>query len=316
MVKRIMTFLGSILILLVAIYVVLLILFQQPDKTVAELAPLWAPAPSEFIELDGMQIHLRDEGPKDDPFPIVLLHGTSASLHTWEGWTQALKSQRRVIRFDLPGFGLTGPNPENDYSIERYSKTVIDVMDSLGVDRFVLAGNSLGGYISWATAVFYPQRVEKLVLVDASGYPYQSTSVPLAFTITQQPLLKLLIGDMLPRSLVVKSVKNVYGDPSKVTPELVDRYYQLTTRTGNRQALEARFEQTQPSELSKRIPEIKQPTLIMWGQEDRLIPVELGRRFQEEIENSELVIFATLGHVPHEEDPESTVKSVIDFLQQ
>ncbi|MDO6694301.1 alpha/beta hydrolase [Aliiglaciecola sp. 3_MG-2023] len=315
MIKRLATLLGSLFLLLVAIYVVLFILFQQPDKTVAELAPTWAPAPSQFIDIGGMQIHLRDEGPKNDPLPIVLLHGTSSSLHTWEGWTQALASQRRVIRFDLPGFGLTGPHAQNDYSIEQYSQTVIDIMDSLGIERFVLAGNSLGGYISWATAVFYPQRVEKLILVDASGYPYQSASVPLAFTISQQPLLKLLVGDMLPRSLVVKSVKNVYGDPSKVTPELVERYYQLTTREGNRQALAARFAQTQPSELINRISEIKQPTLIMWGQEDRLIPVDLGRRFQEEIENSELVIFATLGHVPHEEDPESTVKSVIDFLQ-
>ncbi|GAB2688464.1 alpha/beta fold hydrolase [Aliiglaciecola aliphaticivorans] len=315
MIKRLATLLGSLFLLLVAIYVVLFILFQQPDKTVAELAPTWAPAPSQFIDIGGMQIHLRDEGPKNDPLPIVLLHGTSSSLHTWEGWTQALASQRRVIRFDLPGFGLTGPHPQNDYSIEQYSQTVIDIMNSLGIERFVLAGNSLGGYISWATAVFYPQRVEKLILVDASGYPYQSASVPLAFTISQQPLLKLLVGDMLPRSLVVKSVKNVYGDPSKVTPELVERYYQLTTREGNRQALAARFAQTQPSELINRISEIKQPTLIMWGQEDRLIPVDLGRRFQEEIENSELVIFATLGHVPHEEDPESTVKSVIDFLQ-
>ncbi|MFA3790886.1 alpha/beta fold hydrolase [Aliiglaciecola sp. SL4] len=315
MIKRLATLLGSLLLLLVAIYAVLFILFQQPDRSVAELAPKWAPAPSQFIDVDGMQIHLRDEGPKNDPLPIVLLHGTSASLHTWEGWTQTLKSQRRVIRFDLPGFGLTGPNPQNDYSIEQYSRTVIDVMDNLGVERFVLAGNSLGGYISWATAVIYPQRVEKLILVDASGYPYQSTSVPLAFTISQKPLLKFLIGDMLPRSLVVKSVKNVYGDPRKVTPELVDRYYQLTTREGNRQALEARFAQTQSNDLINRIPEIKQPTLIIWGQEDRLIPVNLGRRFQEEIENSELVIFATLGHVPHEEDPDSTVNSVIDFLQ-
>lgn len=296
-------------------YIVLLVMFQQPDKTVAELAPRWAPPPSQFVEIDGMRIHLRDEGPRQ-AVPIVLLHGTSASLHTWEGWVQTLKSKHRVISFDLPAFGLTGPNPQNDYSIESYSRTVIAVMDKLGVDQFVLAGNSLGGYIAWATAVFHPERVTKLVLVDASGYPYEPTSVPLAFQISRQPLLKLLIGDMLPRSLVVKSVKNVYGDTSKVTPELVDRYYQLTTRAGNRQALAERFEQTQPGPLMHRIVEIKQPTLIIWGQEDRLIPVSFGRRFQQDIENSELVIFATLGHVPHEEDPQSTVKSVMEFLDR
>ena len=133
-----------------------------PDKPVDELKARWARAPSQFVPVQGLQVHLRDEGPRDDPEPIVLLHGTSASLHTWEGWARDLSRTRRVIRFDLPGFALTGPHPKDDYSIDAYVRFVAGVMDALGVQRFVLGGNSLGGQIAWATAHAHPQRVTRL----------------------------------------------------------------------------------------------------------------------------------------------------------
>lgn len=142
-----------------------------PDVPVDDLKMRWAAPPSRFVEVNGQQIHVRDEGPHDDPAPIILLHGTSDSLHTWQGWAEGLREHRRVIRFDLPGFGLTGPNRQNDYSMERYVMVVRAVADKLGVDRFVLAGNSLGGQIAWITAAQLPERVDRLILVDASGYP-------------------------------------------------------------------------------------------------------------------------------------------------
>ncbi|MDO8372853.1 MAG: alpha/beta fold hydrolase, partial [Polaromonas sp.] len=202
------------------------------DQPVEALKPRWAQPPSQFIAIDGMQVHLRDEGPRGDPLPIVLIHGTSASLHTWEGWAAALRGQRRVIRFDLPGFALTGPNRQDDYSVEAYVRFVTAVVDQLGVQRFVLAGNSLGGQVAWATAAAMPQRVAQLVLVDASGYPPESASVPpslpLGFRIARTPGLRVLTQYTLPRSVVEKSVRNVYGDPAKVTPELVDLYVDMT----------------------------------------------------------------------------------------
>lgn len=286
-----------------------------PDRSVAELSARWAKAPSQFIDIDGLQVHLRDEGPRDDPSPIVLLHGTSASLHTWDGWTQALvEQQHRVIRFDLPAFGLTGPAPDNDYTIERYAQTVIKVLDSLNVQHATLAGNSLGGYIAWATAVIYPSRVKNLVLVDPSGYPFESESLPLAFKIASTPILNKIMTGFLPRSLVESSVKNVYGDPSLVSDELIDRYFDLTTRKGNRQALAERFKQTQPGQMAQRISEIRVPTLIMWGQKDRLIPPQLAKQFAKDIAGSEVIIFEQLGHVPQEENPQQTIAAVIDFL--
>ena len=306
---------AGVLLLVVGAIGAAFIAWRVPDRPVSALQARWAPPPSQFIAVRGMQVHLRDEGPRDDPVPIVLLHGTGASLHTWDGWTKELVRERRVIRFDLPGFGLTGPSPDGVYTIESYVDTVLAVADTLGVQRFVLAGNSLGGYVAWATAVLHPQRVDRLILIDAAGYPYQSQSVPLGFRIARTPVLNVLMRDVLPRSVVERSLRDVYGDPSRVTPELVDRYFDLATRAGNRAALVARLDQTKPGSLAERVPEIQVPTLILWGGKDRLIPPELGERFAREIHGSRLVVFDALGHVPHEEDPERTVAAVLPFIR-
>lgn len=306
---------GALVVALLIAMLVSWAVFRVPDQSVEALAPRWATPPSTFLDAAGLQVHLRDEGPRDDPTPILLLHGTGASLHTWDGWARRLTRDRRVVRFDLPGFGLTGPTPDGVYTIERYVETVIAVADELGIERFVLAGNSLGGYAAWATAVLHPDRVERLILVDAAGYPFQSQSVPLAFRIARMPVLGRMLGQVLPRSVVERSVRDVYGDPSKVTPALVDRYFDLATRAGNRAALVARFEQTQPGQLAGRVPELRLPTLILWGRKDRLIPLENGERFTREIPGSRLIVFDDLGHVPQEEDPDGTVAPVLQFLE-
>lgn len=284
-----------------------------PDQSVEQLSIRWAQAPSRFVAVNGMQVHVRDEGPRSDPTPIVLLHGTSASLHTWDDWAHSLTGQRRVIRFDLPGFGLTGPDPQNDYSMAAYVRFVGAVMDTLGVKTFVLAGNSLGGQIAWETAAAMPQRVSKLVLIDAAGYSFKSKSVPLGFWLARTPGLREVMRQVLPRGVVQSSLRNVYGDPSRVTPELVDRYYDMALRAGNRQALGKRFEQVLSSDEAT-IKTLKVPTLILWGAKDRLIPPQNAQRFEADIAGSRLVVFADLGHVPHEEDAQRTVDAFKVFL--
>jgi len=287
-----------------------------PDRPAEDLAARWATPPSQFLELDGMKVHFRDEGPRDDPQPIVLLHGTSASLHTWDGWTAVLRDKHRVIRVDLPGFGLTGPALDGNYQMPVYSHFVVALMDTLKVQRAVLAGNSLGGYVAWKTAVDYPQRVSKLILIDAAGYATAAASVPIGFKLAQIPMLSGLMANVLPRRVVESSLRNVYGDPSKITPELIDRYYELALRAGNRKSLAARFAQNRPGEFESQIPQIKQPSLILWGGLDRLIPPENAQKFHRDITNSKLVVFDTLGHVGHEEDPAVTVAAAQDFLEQ
>lgn len=288
-----------------------------PDRSVEQLKARWAQTPSQFLAVNGLQVHVRDEGPRDDPVPLVLLHGTSASLHTWDGWVADLKGQRRVIRFDLPAFGLTGPDLQNDYTLEAYVRTVEGVVNAMGVKDFVLAGNSLGGQIAWATATALPQRVRQLILVDAAGYPMAPQSVPIGFRIARIPGLRRLAEVVLPRGVIQASLRNVYGDPSKVTPELVDRYYELTLREGNRQALAYRFDQMLKVDIAKgmlAIRALRVPTLILWGGKDRLIPVENGHRFAADIVGSQLVVFDDLGHVPQEEDPQRTVQALRKFL--
>ena len=285
-----------------------------PDRPVADLAPRWATPPSVFLEVDGLRVHLRDEGPRNDPSPLVLLHGTSASLHTWDGWAAALGPRRRVIRFDLPGFGLTGPFPDADYRPERYLRFMRALLERLGVARCVLAGNSFGGQVAWMTALDQPQRVEKLILVDAAGYPFRSASVPLGFRLARVPVLNRLMSVVLPRALVAASVRNVYGDPAKVTPALVDRYFEITLREGNRDALVRRFAQFPSGPEAARIAELRLPTLILWGGRDRLIPPADAERFHRDIAGSTVVLFPALGHVPHEEDPSGTAAAVSAFL--
>lgn len=288
-----------------------------PDQPVDELKVRWARPPSRFIQVNGQQVHLRDEGPHDDPAPIVLLHGVSGSLHTWNGWAQALRDKRRVIRFDLPGFGLTGPNRQDDYSTEAYVLFVRAVMDKLGVQRFVLAGNSLGGQIAWSAALAMPDRVEGLILVDASGYPPQSLTtapvVPLGLRIARSPVLRLAAQYTLPRGIMERSLREAYGDPSKVTPALVDRYMDLTLREGNREALARWIDQGYTADAT-RLKDIKVPTLILWGGQDRLMPLEVAHRFERDIPGAKLVVFDDLGHMPQEEDPARTVAEVRRFL--
>ncbi|HEY0953336.1 MAG TPA: alpha/beta hydrolase [Roseateles sp.] len=286
---------------------------KAPDRSLESLLPRWAPPPSDFVELDGLQVHYRDQGPSGDPLPLVLIHGTSASLHTWEGWAAELARTRRVISFDLPGFGLTGPSADGDYRGPRYVAFVRQLLSRLGVGRAIVAGNSLGGEIAWQLALADPDRVAGLVLVDASGFDFVPESVPLGFRLARIPVLREPMRWVLPRRAIEDSVLNVYGDPARVTAALVDRYYELTLREGNRVALMQRMDQMAPGPV-ERLPEIKVPTLILWGAKDRLIPPVWGDSFHTAIPGSRLVKFPALGHVPQEEDPAATLAALRDWL--
>lgn len=294
-------------------------LSRAPDRPVETLVAQWAPPPSDFIDVHGQTVHVRDEGPRDDPAPLLLLHGTASSLHTWEGWARVLKTQRRVISFDLPGFGLTGPftgrYPSDDYSDAAYVRFVLDLMDQLDLPVAVIAGNSLGGEIAWRIAAQAPHRVAALVLVDAVGPAFTPQSVPLGFRIARVPGLGRVTEWLLPRSIVAEGLQDVYGDSSKVTPELIDRHFELLLREGNRHALGLRLQQQRTDgEAASAIGGLTLPTLILWGQLDRLVPPAVGAEFQRLIPGSQRVVFDDLGHVPQEEDPVRSIEPVKAFL--
>jgi len=310
-----MTIIIGILIawaILTALYVAV---SWAPERTVEDLRSRWGRAPSVFLNVAGMKVHLRDEGPRDDASPIVLMHGTLSSLHTWDGWTEALKSKRRVIRFDLLGFGLTGPSPDGIYSSENDVRLVIAILDSLGIERCVLGGNSAGGAIAWRTALAHPSRAEKLILVDSDGYPTRPISMPIAFYFARMPMLDWMVRNTFPPGLIEQGLHNVYGDPKKVAPEVMARTRELTQCEGNRRALIERGRLwLQPATDSHRIAELKLPTLIIWGGRDRLIPPDTAERFHHDIGGSTMAIFEELGHLPQEEDPARTVAAVKQFL--
>ena len=298
-----------------------------PDRSAESLKSRWAPAgsASQFVAVRGMQVHVRDEGPRTGDEPIVLLHGIGDSLHTWDGWARELSKTRRVIRFDYPGHGLTGPYQgewlagKESYSMLNDAKFVVATLDALRVTQpVVLAGNSLGAQIAWETADYLrvpqPNRVARLILVDSTGYPFESSSVPMAFTLGRIKALSPLFENTLPRFMVKSSLEDTYGDKSKVTPALVDRYQELTLREGNRRAFGLRM-RVDLAAMPERIANITQPTLLLWGGQDRLIPPSHGKRFAKDIAGSKLVMFDALGHLPHEEDPAQTVAVVQAFLK-
>ncbi|CAM4207780.1 alpha/beta fold hydrolase [Gillisia hiemivivida] len=294
---------------------VIIIFFGHRDIPLNELKAKYTNKASSFISMNGMDVHYRDEGDKADSLPLVLIHGTASSLHTFDAWADSLKKTNRVIRMDLPGYGLTGPFLNGDYTIENYTAFLKDFLAALGIKKCVLAGNSLGGQIAWNFSLEQPDMVEKLILIDAAGYRLSSRSVPIAFKLAQVPVFRKLLTFITPRFLVRSSVENVYFDKSKVTDSLVDRFFELALREGNRQAFVDRFKVSKDTSVFTNIKEIQQPTLILWGAEDLLIPVENAYKFQEDLQNDTLVILEKTGHTPMEESPLKSLEPVIDFLK-
>ena len=306
---KIILFSIGLLVILIAVF------FGYRDIPVDELKVKYANAPSSFISIDGMDVHYRDEGNLADTVPIVLIHGTGSSLHTFNEWSAVLKNEYRVIRMDLPAFGLTGPFPNRNYSIENYVDFVEHFLSSKGIKRCILGGNSLGGEIAWRFTVKNPEMVDKLILINAAGYPMESKSVPVAFTLARTPILNKLLTFITPRSMVQASVENVYADKTKITESLVDRYFKLTLREGNRQALVDRMTLGKDTSSVHLIKNIQQPTLVLWGEQDLLIPTNIAQRFHDDLPNDSLVILKNVGHVPMEESPHESLATLLAFLK-
>lgn len=304
-----------ILFVLVLGFIAILLLFGHSDIPLNELKAKYAKTTSSFISINGMDIHYVDEGLQTDSIPIILIHGTASSLHTFDSWADNLKSTTRVIRMDLPAYGLTGPFPNRDYSITHYTEFLNEFLNALKIKHCVLVGNSLGGQIAWNFTLEQPNKVTKLILIDAAGYPLTPKSVPIGFKAAHIPVVKNLLTFITPRFIVKESVEDVYFDKSKVTEQVVDRYFDLTLRAGNRQAFVDRINYTSHTSAFKNISKIKQPTLILWGANDLLIPIEHAQNFHKDLPNSTLAIIKNSGHIPMEESPIESLKSVIEFLK-
>lgn len=301
--------LGLGLVVVANLLVLVVVSGLRTDLDPRRLEVLYANANSRFVTIDGVRTHLRDEG--SGP-PLVLLHGTSSSLHTWEGWVAAMRDHRRIVRVDLPGFGLTGPARDADYRAERYVRFVVALLDELELEQVDLAGNSLGGRIAAMVAAAHPSRVRKLILVDAAGLSGQSP--PKVFRIVRTPGLRMLARSFTPTWLMRNQLREVYGDDTRIDDALVSRYQDLTRRAGNRQALIDRLNGPRDPDLDARLGAIRAPTLLQWGSEDSWIPLSFGERFQRGIPGSTLIRYEGAGHVPMEERPSETARDADTFL--
>ena len=304
-----------ILSLTALLIIAFIVIFSHRDIPLDDLKIKYANSNSSFVALNKMDVHFRDEGVQTDTIPIVLIHGTGASLHTFNSWSDRLKKSNRIIRVDLPAYGLTGPFPDENYTMANYTAFLKDFLIALNIKQCVLAGNSLGGAIAWNFTLEQPSMVTKLILINASGYPIASKSVPIAFSLAKIPVINKLLTFITPRFLVRSSVENVYFDNSKVTDLVVERYFNLTLRAGNRKAFVDRLKIPKDTSTHKNIKNIQQPTLILWGAEDLLIPVENAYKFQEDLPNNTLVILENTGHTPMEESPLESLAPVISFLK-
>jgi len=313
--KYLIKILKTLLFFTILITIGSVVLFGHSDIPLHELKSEYTNQASSFMSVNGMSVHFRDEGVQTDSIPIILIHGTASSLHTFDEWTSNLKTTHRVIRLDLPAFGLTGPFPDRNYSITHYTSFLKDFLKALQIKQCVVAGNSLGGEIAWNFSLEQPNMVEKLILIDASGYPKNSKSVPIAFKLGQTPVINKSLTYITPRFMVRSSIENVYYDTSKVTDTLVNRYFKLTLRKGNRQAFVDRLNSIATSNY-KNIKNITQPTLILWGANDLLIPVENAYQFHKDIPNSRLAVLDNSGHTPMEESPIESLEPVLDFLKK
>jgi pimeloyl-ACP methyl ester carboxylesterase len=289
--------------------------FGYQDIPLYKLKKKYTDSYSYFVRVGQMDIHYKDQGDKKDSIPIVLIHGTGSSLHTYDHWTKELILNHRVIRMDLPGYGLTGPFPNRDYSYNKYVAFLKVFLEKIGVKSCILAGNSLGGNIAWRFTIENSEMVNKLILIDAAGYPMKSKSIPLAFKIAQIPIIQNIFTVISPRFVAKASVENVYKDKTKIDEELVDRYFELTLREGNRQAFVDRFKVKSDTISHKKIKLINQRTLILWGEEDKLIPTQMAYLFHKDLPNDTLVILKNVGHVPMEESPSESLRPVIKFLK-
>jgi pimeloyl-ACP methyl ester carboxylesterase len=296
---------------LLAIILGVVLIFGYSDRSVDELKEKYANDQSKFMEIDGIKVHYRDEG---TGVPLVLLHGTAASLHTWDGWTEALKDKYRIIRLDLPAFGLTGPAFDGDYSTDNYGRFLNAFFSEIQLDSIYLAGNSLGGHIAWTYALDNQYFVRKLILIDASGIP-KTAPDPLAFRMARTPIVGSIFKYITPKSFIKENLKDVYYDDSKVTDALVEQYHDLALREGNRQAFIDRAYVVM-TDRSDELPYLLTPTLLIWGKEDTWVPMSSFESFKVLIPDLQTALLDKLGHVPMEEDPKLTSKIADDFLQK
>jgi pimeloyl-ACP methyl ester carboxylesterase len=290
---------------------------STPDIPRATLEAKYAVPPSRFVTLpDGARAHYRERGDKAAP-ALLLLHGSNASLLTWEPWSKALSDKFRVVSVDLPGHGLTGAVPNGDYSQEGMVKFAAEFADKMGLKTFSLAGNSMGGGVAARFAEERPDRVTHLILVDAAGMPFkQGQGTPLAFRLARIPVVNQILLHVTPRSLVVEGLNKAIVRKAIITDAMIDSYWDFARMEGTRQATLSRFSENWDTYVQDHTSALKVPTLILWGEGDQLIPVSTAHNWAKAVPGSKLIVYPATGHIPMEEVADKSAADVRAFISE
>jgi pimeloyl-ACP methyl ester carboxylesterase len=311
--KRVLIPLG-LLVTILAIFLALRTSDTDRDVMIAKYS---GPAGAFVAGPAGQRIHYRDQGRRSGP-AIILLHGSNSSLHTWEPLVQRLGADYRIVTLDLPGHGLTGGTPDKDYSADGMAAAVDVVAAKLGLDHFILGGNSMGGWVAWRYALAQPGRVDALLLLDASGMPLRkgekAPESNVGFRTLKYPAGRWLATQITPRALVEQSLRGSVEKQAVVDEATVDRYWELLRVPGNREATVLRARMDREPAMAARVGDIKAPTLILFGDKDRIINPSAAQTFHERISGSEVVLLKNIGHLPMDEDPDATAAAIADFL--
>lgn len=306
MVRNILRWTAALLLTAIA---ALALWLYAPDKPRAALEAAY---PGEYRTVLGLRLRYRDTGPRNGP-ALILLHGFGSSLDTWEPWAKALSAKYRVIRLDLPGFGLTGADPTGDYSDARTLAVLAGLMDQLGLPKATFIGNSLGGRFAWEFAAAYPQRIDKLVLISPDGFASPGFEYGKAPDV---PLVMNLMPWVGPRSLIRANLAPAWAHPDALPDPVLDRYRDMLLAPGVRQAILDRTRQTVLSDPAPRLRRMSAPTLLVWGEQDGMIPVQNAQDYLRLLPNARLVRLPGMGHVPFEEDPAAALPPVERFLSE
>jgi pimeloyl-ACP methyl ester carboxylesterase len=269
----------------------------------------YADKSSRFLVMDGAMVHYREDGHGET---LLLLHGAFSSLHTFDEWVEELQHHFKVIRVDLPGFGLTDVKVDYQQGIAPFVQFIYNFLDRLGVKNFHIAGSSLGGWVSWEFALRHPDRVKSMILLNSAGF-MDMEAIPLPFKMAKTPIVGRIVKYVVRRNILEQFLRQVYYDESKVNERLVDRYYDLFNRGQNPEAffnlVNGHFRDN-----TRKLKYLEIPTLIIWGEEDRWIPVKYAYGFHKLIPKSRLIIYENVGHIPMEEIPQMTVEDALQFL--
>jgi pimeloyl-ACP methyl ester carboxylesterase len=291
---------------------------RRADIPYETLAAQYENAQSRYVDLpSGVRMHYREQG-VDGP-KLLLIHGYSSSLETWEPWVERLGDEYRLISIDLPGHGLTQAPAVYSPSIEAFTDLVEEFAQTQGLTQFAIAGNSMGGNIAWQYTLAHPERIDALILVDASGFPEAGDAQqnePLAFKLLRNPAARTVIRDLDITSLVREGLQKSFSDPAIADETMVTRYVNFARAPGHRDILltlqaDRADRQQATAEL---LDGIDRPTLIIWGDTDNLIPASHAQLFHNAIANSEVLVLEQAGHLPQEEAADLSADTVREFL--